>query len=113
MKVKGYSQDTFGQYLIILEYAEGGDLQTFCKKNQLNWQKKYDIIVQMVQAINYLHQNKILHRDVKSSNFVVSKLDDFEVVKVCDFGLSKLRYLMSEDDTRLAGTLVRFKSLLF
>jgi serine/threonine protein kinase len=75
---------------LALEYVEYGDL--------LNWMStkgevtEYDvctIIRQVLGALQYLHDNNIVHRDMKPDNILVRRLDPLEVV-LCDFGLSKL-----------------------
>merc|ERR1719460_3551624 len=42
----------------------------------------------MIQGLEYLHFNHILHRDVKPANLLVHTQDGEEVLKVGDFGLS-------------------------
>lgn len=41
-------------------------------------------------AINYCHSNKICHRDLKPENFLFMSKDEDSVLKVIDFGLSKV-----------------------
>jgi serine/threonine protein kinase len=40
----------------------------------------------MISAVHYLHEHEIVHRDIKSHNFLV---DENYTVKLCDFGLAK------------------------
>ena len=45
------------------------------------------VAVDIARALDYLHNTiKLLHGDIKSANILVS--DDFEKVKLCDFGVS-------------------------
>lgn len=46
-----------------------------------------DLIVQMISAVAYAHQNKVLHRDIKPENFV---LFPGQVIQLGDFGLARL-----------------------
>ena len=46
-----------------------------------------DIFGQMVSAIRYMHNKNVLHRDLKTANIFLTKE---EVVKVGDFGISKM-----------------------
>lgn len=43
-----------------------------------------------MQALNYCHSNKICHRDLKPENFLLLTKDPNSVIKVIDFGLSKI-----------------------
>lgn len=89
---------------IITELCEGGDLGQLLKrvakaKRRLAERQIVDWIVQIADALAYLHRSRILHRDVKSSNIFLTK----GIVKLGDFGVA--RFLDSEERaTTLAGT---------
>ncbi|CAK63641.1 unnamed protein product (macronuclear) [Paramecium tetraurelia] len=68
---------------MLLEYCNGGCLFTNMQLNgPLNEEKAYKYFVQIVQAVQYLHSNKILHRDIKLSNLLLDKEDQ---IKLADF----------------------------
>lgn len=76
---------------ILMDYASGGDFATEIKSR--NGQKYpeeriIDWFTQMCLAVKYLHDRKIIHRDIKPGNIF---LDDKGIVKLGDFGLA--RYL--------------------
>ncbi|CAK9872706.1 unnamed protein product [Sphagnum jensenii] len=54
-----------------------------------------DIMLQVAEGMNYLHQNKVVHRDLKSKNILVkhNERDMHVYAKVADFGLSKIKEL--------------------
>ena len=54
---------------------------------------------QVVEGIEYLHKKNIVHRDLKPSNLM---LDSDNIVKIIDFGISKLQDTFYSDYT-LAG----------
>lgn len=62
---------------------------------------KVELLIQMLEALAYLHRRGIIHRDLKPDNALVSAEG---VVKVLDFGLAGLREQMS-DEQDIAGTL--------
>jgi serine/threonine protein kinase len=64
-----------------------------------------DIMLQVAEALEYMHKNRIVHRDVKSSNILVSPMQSPEgylVVKLADFGLSK--FSTTSHQTNNVGT---------
>lgn len=76
---------------IILELMEGGELFERIKKyNGLSEKTTKFMFYQVALAVNYLHENGITHRDLKPENILLASDDDETIVKVSDFGLSKL-----------------------
>lgn len=87
IKLKEYFINKNSLY-IVMEYAEGGDLSSFIKsKTLLSEEVLIKYIVQIADALSYLHLKKIIHRDIKPQNIFLSK--DKKNVKLGDFGISK------------------------
>jgi len=78
-----YEEDE--QYLYIFtEFMEQQDVYSFIKKNgKLPEDQAFKLFKQMVSSINYLHEKKICHHDVKCENFC---LDSKFQIKLIDFG---------------------------
>lgn len=75
---------------IIMEYVEGEALNTYLqKKGRLASEECEAILLQIVSALNYLHQKDIIHRDIKPQNF---KIERGETIKMLDFGIAKNKY---------------------
>ncbi|XP_076907365.1 cold-responsive protein kinase 1-like [Bidens hawaiensis] len=108
LRLLGWSIE--GTYLLlVLEYMPNGSLDQFLwgsKRGTLNWNQRYEIIFGIARGLAHLHDEfhiKIVHRDIKSSNILLS--DDFKP-KIADFGLARFQ---PEDQThvstKFAGTL--------
>ena len=78
-------------YFLILEFIEGQDLQKvkieFSKKNQ-NIDEKFIIFIfkGIVNGLDYLHKNNILHRDIALDNIMYDNTN--RKIKITDFGFS-------------------------
>ncbi|CAB5199617.1 unnamed protein product [Rhizophagus irregularis] len=75
------------EYLLIMQYANDGDLQNYLKNNfnNLTWNDKKKLAFQIADGLNYLHHVNILHRDLHSKNIVIHESN----AKITDFGISK------------------------
>ncbi|CAD8067762.1 unnamed protein product [Paramecium primaurelia] len=73
---------------LVMEYAKGGELFDYIvKKHQLPEPMAARLFFQLINAVEYLHQQKIAHRDLKPENLL---FDESRNLKVADFGLSNL-----------------------
>nr|XP_045605280.1 serine/threonine-protein kinase Nek5-like isoform X2 [Procambarus clarkii] len=91
---------------LVMEYADGGDLSLRVKAARRKGEMldEHSILywfVQVIFAVQYLHVNNILHRDLKTQNIFLTKSN---LVKVGDFGIA--RFLRGRQDlaTTAVGT---------
>ena len=77
---------------IVMEYLSGGTLNQYIKKHYFNFTESQtaNIIKQIANGIKYLHNYGIIHRDLKTDNIMLTKNNDNGIIKIMDFGLSKI-----------------------
>lgn len=79
--------ETQNYILIVMEYICGGDLLSFVRKRaKLNEATAKYIFRQIIEGLQYLHSQNIVHRDIKLDNILI---DLTNTVKICDFGVSR------------------------
>ena len=75
-------------YAIVMEYCPFGPLFDFLRegRDRVPPRRLVDWTKQLASGMKYLHDNKIIHRDLKSPNILIGKN---EVIKISDFGTSR------------------------
>lgn len=74
-----------GKLYLILEYCTRS-LQDEIKEKKLTQWRIFQYMKQIKDGMLYMNEQKAMHRDLKPANIL---LDKFNVIKICDFGISK------------------------
>lgn len=75
-----------GSYYIAMEYLEGKSLKEIIPESGLEPARAIEIAVQILQALQFAHENNVIHRDIKPHNIVLNGRGQ---VKVTDFGIAR------------------------
>jgi serine/threonine protein kinase len=76
----------------VSEYVAGGNLGRFAKPEGIpseSLQRVLGIIVDTLEALDYIHKHGYVHRDIKPENILISIKDEKIFPKVADFGLAR------------------------
>lgn len=82
-----------GAPFMLMEFLEGRDLAThLSEQGKLGPLEVLRWMEQAVAGVSAAHEKNVVHRDLKPANlFIAREVDGTEVLKVVDFGLSKVR----------------------
>ncbi|KAJ0077178.1 hypothetical protein Patl1_35862 [Pistacia atlantica] len=75
---------------IVTEFMSGGSVYDYLHKQKgvFKLPSLIKVAIDVSKGMNYLHQNNIIHRDLKAANLL---MDENEVVKVADFGVARVK----------------------
>ncbi|KAE8008835.1 hypothetical protein FH972_005308 [Carpinus fangiana] len=75
---------------IVTEFMSGGSVYDYLHKQKgvFKLPSLLKVAIDVSKGMDYLHQNNIIHRDLKAANLL---MDENEVVKVADFGVARVK----------------------
>jgi len=93
---------------MLMEYCRFGSVKSLFKQKKLSDTLKLDIAMDCARGMQYLHSNKVIHRDLKCDNLLLISLSHHTGLraKISDFGTSKMisRTDFSKTMTKDVGT---------
>ena len=95
-----------GELIIVMEYCEGGDMARQVKEHKdsgemLSEAQIMTWFAQLCIALHYVHQKKVMHRDIKTSNVYLTRSG---LVKLGDFGIAKVLENTADVAMTVVGT---------
>lgn len=99
---KYYGSFLLGSKLwIIMEYCSGGSVRTLLKAGKI--EEKYSAVImrEILVALQYIHKEGIIHRDIKAANVLVTKEGK---IQLCDFGVAAQLNSAQLKRTSMIGT---------
>ena len=93
----------FGQagpyFYFVMEFVDGANLRQLERARRLSPEEAFAIVPKICEALQFAHDEGIVHRDVKPENILI---DNKGRVKIADFGIAKLAG--KKEDIALTGT---------
>jgi eukaryotic-like serine/threonine-protein kinase len=81
----GSSED--GSPYLVMEYVEGLPIDQYCDLHKISIDDRLRLFRQVCSAVQYAHENLVIHRDLKPGNILIAKGG---VPRLLDFGIAKL-----------------------
>ena len=83
--------ETQRELLLVMDLATGGELfDRIVQKEKYSEREASEVVASLLQAVVFLHQQKIIHRDIKPENILLANTESDTQIKLSDFGLAKL-----------------------
>jgi eukaryotic-like serine/threonine-protein kinase len=76
-----------GSPYVVMEYIAGTPITEYCDRNKLSITERLKLFLTAASAIQFAHQNLVIHRDLKPGNILITHDG---TVKLLDFGIAKL-----------------------
>ena len=76
---------------IVTKYYPLGTLKAYLASHSWSKPLTFNLLTQVAEGMAFLHQNEIVHHDLKADNVLVEETDGRVVAKISDFGLAKIR----------------------
>jgi serine/threonine protein kinase/tetratricopeptide (TPR) repeat protein len=76
-----------GQPFFVMDFIAGTPIDEYCENERLSLRRRLELFLTVCSAVQYAHQNFVVHRDIKPQNILVTAEG---AIRLLDFGIAKL-----------------------
>jgi serine/threonine protein kinase len=87
-----------GNPFFVMEHVPGEPINAYCDRHLMTVSERLELFEDVCDAVQHAHQKGIVHRDLKSSNVLVTDHEGQPSPKIIDFGLAKAMDQRLSDD---------------
>jgi serine/threonine protein kinase len=85
---------------LVLEYIEGNHIDEYCQDANLSHQQIVKLFITLCEALNFMHQRGVIHRDIKASNILINTNNNIHYPVIIDFGISSFEESEKSETTQ-------------
>jgi serine/threonine protein kinase len=104
LKIYGISQNpSTKEYIMVLEYAEGGNFINYLNKNyeSFNWFNGLKVLANIIDGLNEIHQKQMIHHDFHIGNILFTKYN----YNACISDMGLCRKIDDINETNIYGVM--------
>lgn len=89
-----YDESIYDKFIFIQMELCNCDLKKYLEENNLSYDNKIKLVIEICEGLDYIHKNGIIHRDLKLNNILVNENNN---IKITDFGLATKLYEVNNE----------------
>ncbi len=89
---------------LLLEYIDGAHIDEHCETHRLDAPARVRLIMDLCDALSFVHQRGVTHQDIKAANVLVREVNQVATPVLIDFGIASARRHEDSGHKELFGT---------
>ena len=82
-EIRGMGQTPAGDHFLVIELIAGADLASRIRYRAMAVMEAAEVVATVAEAVEYAHQNDVIHRDLKPGNVLIDTAGQVKVIDFC------------------------------